>query len=54
MKLFGAQEQLASSSPLSDFLRNTKSRDKKRVYNKVIAAASRRQSAVLEAANSKA
>ncbi len=53
MKLFGSKEQLASSSPLSDFLRNTKSKDKKKVYSKVIAAASRRQCAVLEAANSK-
>lgn len=54
MKLFGAKEPLASSSPLSDFLRNTKSRDKKRVYSKVIAVSSQRQYAILEAASRKA
>lgn len=53
MKLLEAEAPLASSSPLSDFLRKTKPEDRKRIYSKVIAAASQRQNAVLEAASSK-
>ncbi len=40
----------ATRSPFSEFIRNAKSDEKKRVYNSVITAANKRQQDVIKAA----
>ncbi len=41
------QQQLAASTPLSDFIRNASSADKKKIYKRVIDRANERQLEVL-------
>lgn len=53
MILFGSKSELALSTPFSDFIRNAKSHEKKRVYDRVIAKASERQQAILKSYVSK-
>jgi len=43
-----SRRKSGSSTPFSDFIRNASSRDKKRVYERVLKKATERQKAVLE------
>ncbi|WP_272991526.1 hypothetical protein [Spongiibacter tropicus] len=54
MNLFGTKTKVASSTPLSDFLRNASSGEKKKVYARVISQASERQREVIAAYTEKA
>ena len=45
--MFARKQQLVASTPLSDFIRNAGSADKKKVYRRVIDRANERQLEIL-------
>tara|TARA_R110002167_G_scaffold154760_4_gene349053 strand:+ start:9523 stop:9681 length:159 start_codon:yes stop_codon:yes gene_type:complete len=48
--MFNFSSKKVASTPLSNFVKNTSSSDKKKVYNKVIIAASESQNTTIEKA----
>lgn len=51
MNLFVSKSKLAASTPFSEFIRNAKSSEKKRVYSDVLIKATERQNRVIAAAS---
>lgn len=47
-KLFTPKVELVESTPFSDFIRNAKSAEKKRVYARVLKKAAEKQNKVIE------
>lgn len=50
--MFDLSSKKVESTPLSNFVKNTSSSDKKKVYKKVIVAASESQNSTIEKAKS--